>query len=168
MTTGRPSIFTQELANAICERMADGESLRSICRSEDMPNVATVIRWLADPEHINFCAQYAVAREARADLLFDEITDIADDATNDWMARNGKDDEGYALNGEHVQRSRLRVDARKWVAARMAPKKYGEKITTEITGKDGGALEVATRVVIVPPKSPAQTSVEPLKREGDA
>lgn len=93
-----------------------------------------VLRWLADEDREDFRRQYARAREAQADTIFDEIIDIADNATNDWMERNGQDDEGYQLNGEHVQRSRLRLDARKWMAGKLAPKKYGDKIQTEHSG----------------------------------
>jgi len=138
--TGRPSIFTQSLADTICDRMADGESLRSICRSEDMPGTTTVVRWLTDKE--TFRAQYAKARELQADALFDEMLDISDEASNDWMEKHDKENVGYSLNGEHIQRSRLRVDTRKWIAARLAPKKYGDKTTTEISGPDGGAVVV--------------------------
>lgn len=75
-----------------------------------------------------FRDQYASAREAQADALVEECLEIADDGSNDWMTREGKDKEpAWALNGEHVNRSRLRVDTRKWWAARLAPKKYGDK-----------------------------------------
>jgi hypothetical protein len=92
-----------------------------------MPAPSTVYLWLA--KYPEFSDQYARAREAQADAIFDDILDIADDATNDWMERNVDDDEGvgWKLNGEHIQRSRLRVDARKWMAGKLRPKKYGEK-----------------------------------------
>lgn len=128
--TGRPSSFTQDVADEICTRIAAGESLRGICRDDNLPDAATVFRWLAsNDEKLNgFREQYARARDIQADALVDEILEISDDATNDWMERNGKDDEGYQLNGEHVQRSRLRVDSRKWFASKVAPKKYGDKL----------------------------------------
>ena len=136
---GRPSDFTQKIADEICERIADGESLRSICSADDMPNKSTVFKWLA--AHEAFSDQYARARETQADSLFDEVLSIADDGRNDWMERNGQDDAGWQLNGEHLQRSRLRVDARKWMAGKLRPKKYGEKLTQEHTGPDGGPIE---------------------------
>lgn len=139
--TGRPSDFTQETADAICERLANGESLRKICTSDDMPGQSTVFRWLT--VHVGFREQYAKAREAQADALFDEILDIADDGSNDWMKRNNPDNPGYAENGEAMARSRLRVDARKWMAGKLRPKVYGDKTTTELTGKDGGPIETA-------------------------
>lgn len=131
--TGRPSDYTQEIADAICERIADGESLRKICSEPDMPNKATVFRWLAI--HKTFSDQYAKAREAQADALFDEILDISDDGRNDYM--ESVDDDGgvaYKLNGEHIQRSRLRVDARKWMAGKLRPKKYSDKLEVEHSG----------------------------------
>ena len=126
MTMGRPSTYSDEMADAICERLADGESLRSICRDEGMPDKATVFRWLAANEV--FRDQYARAREAQADALFDDVLEIADDARNDWMVRNGDDDLGWQMNGEHIQRSRVRIDARKWMAGKLRPKVYGDKI----------------------------------------
>ncbi|CAB4121084.1 hypothetical protein UFOVP154_22 [uncultured Caudovirales phage] len=96
--------------------------------------MSTIFKWLnAFPE---FAEQYARAREAQADTLADELTDIADDGSNDWMER--KDAEGVIIgwreNGEAVQRSRLRVDTRKWIASKLKPKKYGDKTETTLVG----------------------------------
>lgn len=123
-------MFSSEITDAICERLADGRSLRSICTDEDMPGLTTVFRWLADEDKISFRNQYARARETQADALFDEMLDIADDAVNDFMERKSDEEQGggWQLNGEHVQRTRLRLDTRKWMAGKLAPKKYGEKI----------------------------------------
>ncbi len=132
---GRPSGFSQEIADVICERLANGESLRRICESEEMPHLATVMRWLNAREE--FCVQYARARELQAEFFFDQMAEIADDGSNDWMASNAPDCEGYKLNGEHVQRSKLRIDARKWMLARMAPRKYGDKQQLDHVSSDG-------------------------------
>lgn len=121
MSAERPIRFSEELAEAICERLACGESLRKICLSDDMPAQSTVYKWLLDPERESFVEQYARARELQADTLFDECQDIADDGSNDYMG----DDEKY--NGDAVQRSRLRIDTRKWMAGKLRPKKYGDK-----------------------------------------
>lgn len=136
--------FSQEVADRICERIADGESLRAICADEGMPGKTTVFRWLGDDAA--FRDQYARAREAQADAIFDDILEIADDARNDWMVRagGGDDDPGLAFNTEHVQRSKLRIEARKWMAGKLRPKVYGDKLdvehsggfTVNITGKD--------------------------------
>jgi hypothetical protein len=118
---GRPCEFNEAIADAICERLANAESLRKICLDDSMPSQATVFRWLADERFSAFKEQYTRAREAQADALFDEILDIADDGSNDFMG----EDEKY--NGDAVQRSRLRVDARKWMAGKLRPKVYGDK-----------------------------------------
>lgn len=133
------STYTDDMADAICERIANGESLKSICEHDDMPSKSTVFKWLA--ETATFSDKYARAREAQADSIFDEILDIADDARNDWMKARGSDDEDdrYVLNGEHVQRMKLRIDARKWMAGKLRPKRYGERMQTDldVTNSDG-------------------------------
>lgn len=126
MKTGRPSEFTEAMADAICEKIAEGESLRAICRDAEMPAKSTVFKWLTQQQ--TFADQYAHAREAQADALADEICDIADDGSNDWMERRREDGSvDDVVNHEHITRSKLRVDARKWVAAKLKPKKYGER-----------------------------------------
>jgi len=142
MPGGRPSDYSAETATDICTRLGLGESLREICRDEDMPDKSTVMRWLASkPE---FRDQYASAREAQADYFAEEILEIADDGSNDWMERKRPDGSVEEVeNREVLNRSRLRVDTRKWLMARMAPKKYGDKITQEHTGQDGGPLVVS-------------------------
>lgn len=144
--------FSQEIADTICERIANGESLRSICANEDMPSQVSVFRWLAARDE--FSKQYALAREAQADALFDEMLDIADDGRNDWMATKDDDGEsGWRANGEHIQRSKLRLDARKWMASKLQPKKYGDKITQELTGAGGAPLVPVLNVTIGKPGS---------------
>lgn len=128
MPAGRPTDYTQETADIICERLADGESLRTICDDADMPARSTVFRWLS--LHKEFSDQYARAKEVQAEVLADELISIADDGRNDWMERKNEDGEniGWRENGEALRRSALRIDTRKWVAAKLLPKKYGEKI----------------------------------------
>lgn len=103
--------FSQKLFDEICGRLADGESLRSICKSDDMPSTTAVMNWLAKDEAL--VEQYARARDAQADALFDDCLDIADSG-----------------NAEDHQRARLRIDTRKWMAGKLRPKKYGDKIDT--------------------------------------
>lgn len=141
MTMGRPTIYSEELALSICERLANGESLLKICREDAMPARGTVFRWLM--QYDDFKNKYEAAREMQAELFADELNEIADDGTNDWMESADKDGGvGYKLNGEHIQRSRLRIDTRKWIASKLKPKKYGDKITQEVTGQDGGPVQV--------------------------
>ncbi|WP_412474605.1 terminase small subunit protein [Rhizobium sp. WW22] len=133
--TGRPSEFTSEIADEICERLAEGNSLRSICEADEMPSKTTVFRWLnAYPD---FRDQYARAREVQADTLFDDILDIADDGQNDWMEKRNADGEniGWMENGEALRRSQLRIEARKWMAGKLRPKVYGDKLDIDLNSK---------------------------------
>jgi len=105
--TGRPSDYTDALAVMICQHIADGLSLRAIAEVEGMPSKETVRRWLRD--NPAFRAQYAVARDEQADVFAEEIVDIADTESDS-------------------QKARVRIDARKWVASKLKPKKYGDKV----------------------------------------
>jgi hypothetical protein len=134
----RPTKFSQELADKICETIStSNKGLRTICKEEKI-SVSSVLNWLRDTENKEFLAQYARAKQEQADHLAEEIIAIADDSSDDLK---GVDDYGNRIeNKEFVNRSKLRVDARKWVAAKLAPKKYGDKLDTTIhvqkLGKD--------------------------------
>ncbi|MBH9645062.1 terminase small subunit-like protein [Burkholderia vietnamiensis] len=121
------TIFTQELADTICEHLVSGLSLRQIEAIEGMPSKTTILRWLADDRFTSFRDQYARARDMQAEGMADEILEIADDGRNDWMEIQNRDGDniGWKVNGEAVQRSRLRIDARKWLLSKLLPKKYG-------------------------------------------
>jgi len=110
-----------------------------------MPRKATVFRWLGQFEQ--FRDQYTRAREVQADALFDDVLSIADNSKNDWMEANGKDDAGWMLNGDNIRRSQLRIDARKWMAGKLRPKKYGDFKAVELTGADGGPLQVSAALL---------------------
>jgi len=144
---GRPvgtTTYTKAVADKICERLANGESLKSICRDASMPPESTVRLWASRTDH-PFAEQYARARELGFWSMADELLDIADDGSNDWMVREGRDGEpSWTLNGEHVQRSKLRLDQRRWLLSRMMPKTFGDKVTTEHTGADGGPIQTET------------------------
>lgn len=134
---GRPVEFNQEIADEICARLADGESLRRICLDERMPPRRTVFGWLFNPKLEHFKHQYTYAREMQAESFADEMNDIADDASNDYMETVDNETGailGYKLNGEHINRSRLRIDTRKWIASKLKPKKYGDKVEVEHSG----------------------------------
>ena len=144
---GRPSKFTDKIGDEICNELSQGLSLRTICKSEKYPSCVTVFAWLR--ERPEFLKQYEIAKAEGADAMAEEMLEIADDGTNDWMEKYGRDGEKtgeYVLNGEHVQRSRLRVDARKWYLSKIKPKVYGDKV--DLTS-DGEKLEQVTRVEIV-------------------
>lgn len=146
---GAPTRYTKALADRICERLARGETLRAICRDKGMPPESTVRRWYVDDFH-GFAAQYARARDMGLDAMADEIMDVADDARNDYMEREDPDNPGFNFMGEAVQRSRLRVDARKWYLSKLAPKRYGDKQEVDHKSSDK-SMSQPPQIVIVPP-----------------
>lgn len=125
MPLGRPSDYTTEIADEICSRLASGESLRSICskdRDDFIPHIGTVLRWVV--ERPDFREQYEEARRIQAETHADLIVSIAD----------GSEHEGQETKAAMTQRDRLRVDARKWVASKLLPKRYGDKVEVEHSG----------------------------------
>lgn len=124
--TGRPTKYTKELADKICEMLSQGYSLRTVWKEEWCPDLATVFsRMRLYPD---FLKQYEKAKEESADALVEEMFDIADNWNNDWMEVNDPDNPWYKINGEAIQRSRLRVDIRKRAASKLKPKKYWDKL----------------------------------------
>ncbi len=129
MAGGRPTLYSAEMDAEVCELVATGSSLVTVCETLGI-GYRTVYQWLE--ANTEFAQRYARACEARADYIADEIIAIADDGSRDYKA--GED--GVALvNHDHIARSRLRVDARKWAASKLAPKKYGDKIQAEVFAK---------------------------------
>lgn len=123
---GRPSLYTPALIEEIFQRIANGEPLRQICRDEHMPHWNTVYDWLERDQSLS--VRFARARERGEEAIAAECLDIADSAKNDWMEAHGQDDAGYKLNGEHIQRSKLRIETRLKLLAKWNPKKWGEKV----------------------------------------
>lgn len=120
-------MFSQEIADKICERVANGEPLRKICREYGMPSKSVFYRWLeSDPE---LEGRFARARKEGYDAIAEESLEIADDATNDYMQRVTQAGETVPVfDAEHVQRSKLRIETRLKLLAKWDPKRYGEKL----------------------------------------
>lgn len=145
---GRPELYTPEIADKICAEIATStKSLKTICKADDMPSVMTVLRWLRKDEG-GFCALYARAKEEQADFMAEEMIEIADDSSEDLMTieKNGKTIQ--VENKEVTNRSRLRVDTRKWIASKLKPKKYADKIDVGYRDKDGNPANAPAPVVI--------------------
>lgn len=140
MPGGRPSIYSLEIVNELCARIVEGESLRSICRDDAMPGLSTIFKWLG--EHPEFVDQYTRAKEEQAETMADEIVSIADEQDYEKI-----EVDGVALavkfDATAVARNRLRMDARKWVASKLKPKKYGDKL--ELAGDKDSPLTVVVR-----------------------
>ena len=122
-------LYSEAIADEICERLAAKESLESICRSPGMPHPSAVIRWVHKPE-LNFKAKYETARNIGYHLMAEELLAIADDGSSDYIER--VDESGRArlvVDHDHIARSRLKVETRKWILCHMLPKLYGDKVT---------------------------------------
>lgn len=122
----RRSEYNQDTATQLCQYLSEGESLRTATTHKGMPSAATVFSWMrTNPE---FLKQYEKAKQESTDAMAEEIMDIADNGANDWMEKHYGDNVVWVTNGEALQRSRLRVDVRKWLMSKMKPKKYGESL----------------------------------------
>lgn len=142
LNQGRPSDYSEELAGRICSLLAEGQSLAKICRNDWAPSTQTVFTWMRVKP--GFLDMYTRAKEESADYLADQIVEIADEAPP--TLDSGATDSGA------VQHQRLRVEARKWTAAKLKPKKYGDKLQAEHSGADGGPIKY-TVVTGVPDQS---------------
>lgn len=130
MAGGRPPVYGEEKRAAICERIANGESLTAICKDDGFPAKNVVLDWLFnEPE---FATQYARAREAQAEHYLDEIIQIADDSVLDTEINPESGNE--VTNHDVIQRAKLRVDTRKWAMSKLAPKKYGDRTALDVSG----------------------------------
>jgi hypothetical protein len=111
MPGGRPTKYTKELGIKICSRIAEGESVRSIIKDNEMPSSSTIFNWLLDEDKKQFLEHYEIARNVQAETMFEELLEIADETPH-----------------EEINKARLRVDTRKWYLSKVLPKKFGDKM----------------------------------------
>ncbi|MDB5433542.1 MAG: terminase small subunit [Caulobacter sp.] len=137
---GRPTDYTAEVAAAICVGIALGDGLKTVCAAPGLPDPATVYRWLAG--NTEFRELYAQARAWQGETLADEALEIADDGSADYKL-GGRDGAEIVIDHEHISRSKLRVEQRRWHAAKLAPKKFGDRVAVEASGPDGKPIELA-------------------------
>ena len=131
---GRPSLYTQELADKICDLIATNTcSLQRMCKENDwMPAFRTIFKWLHEKDKEYFMHKYAHAKRLQGELMVEELNDIADNTDEDYYL----DDKGrLKTNHENINRSRLRVDTRKWIASKILPKKFGDKLDLTTGGE---------------------------------
>lgn len=116
MVMGRPQLYSEDMAARVCAELADGKSLRTISATEDMPSLTTIFKWIHERE--DFAIRYARAKGEASDAMVEDMQAIADDETLDHNSR------------------RIRVDTRKWIASKLKPKKYGDRVA--LTGDEAG------------------------------
>ncbi|MGM5033515.1 terminase small subunit protein [Tardiphaga sp. 803_E3_N1_3] len=127
----RPSLYTHEVAQTIVERLASGQTLREVCRDDALPAESTIRLWVLEDRE-GFARRYSQARELGYHSMADEVLEIADDGTNDWIQRRKESGETEAvIDHEHLGRSRLRFDARRWLLSKALPKIYGDRLNVD-------------------------------------
>lgn len=120
----------EDIFNSICKRIEEGESLRAVLKDEEMPSSRTFYKWL-DEDELKV-KQYARACEKRSDVIFEDLINIADNTGKDLIVLpDGRE----VVDNAVIARDRLRVDTRKWMLAKMNPKKYGDKTEVEHSGE---------------------------------
>ena len=129
--------YSAKIADEILRRLETGETLHAICRDPEMPAFSSVMEWTYEGGPTGFADRYARARLIGYNAMAEDVLAIADDGRNDWIER----EQGKSANTEHIQRSRLRFDARRWLLSKALPKIYGDKL--ELGGPDGGPIQVS-------------------------
>lgn len=138
---GRPAIYTRWVADQILEQLGEGKSLSSVLRTSDqMPSRSTVYKWI-DENVDEFSIKYAIARERQAHALADELLEIADTPQTGVTITTETDGSQKIIEGDMINHRRLRYDARKWLTSKILPKFYGEKVTQEVVGANGGPIQ---------------------------
>lgn len=172
------SKFTQGIADRICAQLATGKSLRAICRDEreldeDFPHESTVRLWVVD-DVCGFAAQYTRARDVGLDAMADEVIEIAD-TTQEGVKTKITEEGEETTHADMIEHRKLRFDARRWYLSKLAPKRYGDRLHQELTGKDGAALnaltvsdeQLAAALTALAHGAPAQHT-QPFEDENDA
>jgi hypothetical protein len=141
----RPDIpYSYDLSEEICERLSNGETGASVCRDPKMPTWAVLQRWRR--KHTDFDHRYRIAREACCEYYADDIVDIADDGRNDYVVRT---DGRKVFDREAFERSRLRVDTRKWTVSKILRHVYGDKSEVDVRTPDGVNVKVEERNALI-------------------
>jgi hypothetical protein len=131
-------LMTEAVQLEICARIAEGESLTHVCKDPRLPARCTVTKFIVGRgvENTQFADRYARARESLLDVYADEIITIADDGTTDYVIKTGRNGHEYqAVDQEHIQRSRLRVDSRRWLLSKLRPEQYGDRLAVDSTSE---------------------------------
>jgi len=147
---GRPPLYNRELADTILFRICEGESLRAITREVDMPNFSTVYKWILDDED-DFTNRYASAREIQAANYAEQALEESESALN--VAKGAP---GTGEAGARVMAKKLHIDSLKWIAGKLDSPKWGHKTSTELTGKDGGAIKTESAPMELTPELQAE------------
>ena len=134
--TGRPTVYSKRIAEKVCLLVSEGRSLRTICSKSNLPSMQTIFRWLRENEE--FRSLYVLAKEEAADLLVEEIKDIADGIGGDYIT--DKHTGSIRPNPVAVSRAKLQIESRKWLASKLKPKKYSDRLKVDAENTTSGTL----------------------------
>lgn len=134
------SIFTQALFDKICDLIADGRSLREICSMKNTPNRKTFHNWCKNTPELQ--EQYDRACLEREEVYFEQIINIADECRKGVKTTTKGNGDVETVETDMTERAKIQIDARKWTLARMNRKKYGDHVTEELVGANGGPIQV--------------------------
>jgi hypothetical protein len=157
---GRPSDYTPAIAREICSRLAEGQSLTAICRDDHMPTFQTIYEWVngggTAAREDKFPEMYARARAMKIEYMAEQLEEIADDARNDWMDKvvGWEGDTIRVLDHEHVTRSKLRLDTRKFLLSKLRPEIYGDRLAHQMLDEKGKPAKLEITVTRVEPAKP--------------
>ncbi len=127
MPGGRPTDYTQEIADIVCKELSQGKSLRKVCLDDNLPSAATIFNWLA--KNKEFLEQYTRAKESSSEALNEMLMDIGDQAIEHAESTDTK------VSGAIVQAYKLKADNMKWYMSKVKPKKYGDKVDVTSGGE---------------------------------
>lgn len=139
----RVSSFNWKICDELCEWLSEGKPLTLWCKKKGNPKYSTVMKWLwhESPFREEFNRKYERAREMQAECLSDQIVEICDDNSGDTVIKTDRKGRTYeAIDYENVQRARLQIDTRKWIASKLRPKRYGESANLKLSDTEGGPV----------------------------
>lgn len=141
---GQTKVYSDEARQALLSRLESGETLNSICKEKDQPSIKTVMEWVAlDAE---WGEKYARARSAGLDAMADQILEIADDGSRDYSGF--RDDGSPIVDQDHIQRSKLRVDSRRWLLSKLRPEKYGDRLAHQMLDENGRPAKAGITIIV--------------------
>jgi hypothetical protein len=144
---GRPTCYSSEIAERLCEELAAGRTVTEVCRDPDMPSARTVYNWAAR-NHSGFARIYRQAREAGCYAMADQVIDIADDASGDLIVREARDGSTVMVpNPENIKRAQLRGGSRRWLIAKFLPKQFGDKPEPGVVDPSSDALTLVMKLI---------------------
>lgn len=140
----RPTVLTNRLRASMLANISSGMSVRKMCENRKFPTREMFYKWLREDD--SFVNEYEIAVQSRADAIAEEILEIADDDSNDYKINELSEDDKLKIDQIKLARDKVKIDARKWIAAKMAPKKYGNNIKVDSDNKHDHSGSISVEI----------------------